>query len=276
MTVAARLQPDQRPELWNHHVSVYEAVFEPLTDAFARRALDRLGLRAGDRLLDVAAGSGGAALLAAARGVEVVAVDASPAMVARIRERAAAAATGRVRAELGDGMALALPDASFDAAISVFGVVLFADAARGLREMRRTLRPGGRAAVVTWTEPERYELVARLIDAVASVRGPPPAPPAPPAQLRFREEAAFRALFAEAGLRVVEVTRVEEYLSAPSARWLGQRIGFAPGMAAMMESLGTDRERVMEAFVAALERDRGAGEVALPAVAFVGTGEKPS
>lgn len=275
MTLAARLQPDQRPELWDDHVAVYEVAFEPLTSAFARHALDRLGLGPGERLLDVAAGSGGAALIAAARGVEVLAVDASPRMVTRIRERAAAASFGsRISAKVKDGMALALPDASFDAAISVFGVVLFPDAASGLREIQRTLKSGGRVAVVTWTDPERYELAQRLIAAIAAVRGPQPPPSTLPAQLRFREEAAFRALFAEANLRVEDVIRVEEPLCLPSARWIAERVGFAPGMAAMVNSLGADRERVMETFVAALERDRGTGEVALPAVAFVGIGEK--
>src|SRR5918994_288459 len=110
------LQPDQRPARWDDHVSVYETVFEPLTNSFARRALDMLGVGAGDRLLDVAAGSGGAALLAAARGADVLAVDGSAQMVERIRARAGAA-PGRVRAEIMDGMALALPDAGFDAAI---------------------------------------------------------------------------------------------------------------------------------------------------------------
>src|SRR5262249_17407070 len=107
MTLAADLQPDQQPARWDDHVGVYEAVFEPFTNAFARRALDRLALRAGDRLIDVGAGSGGAALIAAARGAEVLAIDASPRMVARIRARANGAhgGAGSVRADVMNGMA---------------------------------------------------------------------------------------------------------------------------------------------------------------------------
>src|SRR3990170_685097 len=126
MSRSVSLQPDQQPRLWNDHVAAYEAAFEPLTNAFARCAIEHLDPSAGDRLLDVAAGSGGAALIAAARGTEVVAVDASQRMVARIRERAARAGLSeRIRAEVMDGTALGLPDASFDSAISIFGVVLF-------------------------------------------------------------------------------------------------------------------------------------------------------
>src|SRR6516164_9055819 len=108
MTLIAELQPDQQPARWDDHVAVYETVFEPLTDAFARRALDLLDVKPGDRLIDVAAGSGGAALIASARGADVVAIDASAQMVMRIRERANIhpATPDRLRAEVMDGMAL--------------------------------------------------------------------------------------------------------------------------------------------------------------------------
>jgi SAM-dependent methyltransferase len=269
------LQPDQNPERWNDHVAVYEEVFEPLTNVFGRRALDCLGLRARDRLIDIGAGAGGAALLAAAGGADVLAIDASPRMVARIAGRANGGAA-RVRAEAMDGTALALPDGSFDAAVSVFGVILFPDADLGMREIVRVLKPGGRAAIVTWTETERYELATRLLAAVATVRGPQPPPSALPAQLRFRDEAALRRLLADAGLIVSAIVRAEERWRLPSARWIAERMAFAPGMAAMLGGLGGDRTRVLEAFVAALERDQGGGEIALSAVAHIGVGEKQS
>jgi hypothetical protein len=96
-----------------------------------------------------------------------------------------------------------------------------------------------------------------------------------PAQLRFREEAEFRALLAAGNLTVEGVVRVDERLRAPSARWLAQHLEFAPGMAIWLSSLGGDRERVLDAFVKILERDQGTGEVALRAVAFIGTGRRP-
>jgi SAM-dependent methyltransferase len=257
---------------------VYEEVFEPLTNAFAGRALDHLDLSPGDRLIDVGAGAGGAALIAAARGAEVLAIDGSPPMVARIVTRANAAdgIGGRVHAEIMDGMALGLPDGSFDAAISVFGVILFPDADLGMREIARVLKPGGRAAIVTWTETERYELAARLIGAITAVRGPQPPPTSLPAQLRFRDERALRRLLTDAGLAVDTIARVEERWRVPSARWMADRIAFAPGMAAMVGALGDDRTPVLDAFVAALERDQGKGEVGLSAVAHIGVAQKPA
>src|SRR5262245_16689124 len=122
MNRVASLQPDQQPARWDSYVAVYEAVFEPLSLAFACQALDRLGVRSGDRLIDVGAGCGAGALAAAERGAEVLAVDASPRMVARIRTRANSTC-GRgaaVRAVVMDGTALALREACFDSALSVF------------------------------------------------------------------------------------------------------------------------------------------------------------
>src|SRR5262245_48078838 len=275
-SLTMELQPDQNPERWNDHVAVYEKVFEPLTNAFAVGALDHLGLAPGDRVIDVAAGAGGAALLAAGRGAEVVAIDGSPGMVQRIHERVGQTpgVAGRVRGEVMDGKALDLSDDCFDAAISVFGVILFPDADLGMREIARVLKPGGRAAIVAWTATERYELAVRLMAAVAEVRGPQPPPSSLPAQLRFRDEAALQRRLADAGVTVAAVTRMEERWRLPAARWIAVHIAFAPGMAAMVGALGADRIRVLDAFVAALEREEGRGEIALSAIDHIGIGRK--
>lgn len=274
--VTPMLQPDQQTALWDDHVAVYEAAFEPLTTAFGRAALDHLAATKGDRIIDIGAGSGGMALVAQGRGLDVLAVDASARMVARTRARADAAGNraGRIRAEIMDGAALTFPDDSFDAAISVFGVILFPDAEQGVREMTRVVKPGGRIAIVTWTETERYELAVRLMEAIAAVREPQPPPTSLPAQLRFREPAVFRDLLASAGLHVDSITRLEVQWKLPSARWIAANIAFAPGMAAMVSGLGPCRDAAMQHFVSALERDQGHGEITLSAVGQIGVGIK--
>jgi SAM-dependent methyltransferase len=277
MKLSVEPQPDQQPARWNDHVAVYEAVFEPLTNAFGRRAFERLGLKAGARLIDIGAGSGGIALMAARNGADVLAIDASQEMITRIRQRASSMqSANRIRAEVMDGMALTLPDASFDAAISVFGVILFPDAGLGMRELARVLKPGGRTAVVTWTQSDRYELRARLLGAIAAVRGPQPPPVSLPAQLRFRDEPAFRNLFEQAELMIDDIVILQEKWRLPSAQWIADRIAFAPGMTAMVGALGADRAAILDAFVTAIERDHGRGEIALTAVAHAAIAQKPS
>jgi ubiquinone/menaquinone biosynthesis C-methylase UbiE len=267
--ISAELQPDQRPDMWDDHVCVYETVFEPFTMGFAERAAATLLLGPDDRVLDVGAGSGGAAIALAARGLAVTAIDASAKMVERIRTRAAARGAA-LDVRLMDGQALTFPSASFDAALSVFGVILFPLPERGLSEMRRVVRPGGRVAVVTWTEPQSYELAAELGRALQSVWPDRPLRPLP-AQLRYRQETDFRTLFRAAGFADVKVETARSELTAPSARWLADRIAFAPGMSAVVSGLGERRAAVVEEFVRALEMRWGHGEVALGGVAFIGT-----
>jgi ubiquinone/menaquinone biosynthesis C-methylase UbiE len=264
-------QPDQQPQRWDDHVCVYETVFEPFTLQFARAAVSTLRLAAGCSVLDVGAGSGGAALAMAEQGLRVTAIDASPRMVGRILTRAAERGVS-IDAHAMDGQALQFDDATFDAALSILGLILFPDAARGLAEMRRVVRPGGRLSVVTWTQPQDYELAAELHVAIRSI-WPEQPPAALPAQLRFREQSEFRALFKSMRLAEPEITTTTARLEAPSARWLSERIGFAPGMTAMMVGLGHRAPAVVQRFTENLETRLGRGPIVLSGVAFIGTAQ---
>ncbi len=272
-TLPGALQPDQLSERWDDHVGVYELVLEPFTLTFAETAIDRLALQPASRVLDVGAGSGGAALLLAGRSMDVTAIDGSAGMIDRIRERAAAEGV-HIEAQVMDGQALTLPGASFDAALSVFGVILFPDAAKGMAEIHRVLKPGGRAAIVTWTQPEVYRVAAMLRAAMLSV-WPDMPQSSLPAQLRFKDEPNFRKLFTGAGFAEPDIEVMTALLKAPSARWLAERIAFAPGMTAMMNTLGERRSLVLSAFVEQLETEYGTAELALPAAAFIGCAAKP-
>ncbi len=267
------IEPDQRAELWSNHVSVYETVFEPFSLHFGQLAIKALQLSRGGAVLDVGAGSGGVALALARDGHRVTAIDASPGMVDRIAVRAEQAGLA-VQARVMDGQALDFADASFAAAVSVFGVILFPDAVRGLAEMRRVVRPGGRISLVTWTEPQDYELSSALRAAAQAVR-PSGQPGALPAQLRFRERTACEALFHAAGLGEVEIGVHTALLQAPSARWLAERLQFAPGMQAFLQGLGGDSPAVISRFVADVETRQGMGEVRFSGKAFVARATVP-
>jgi demethylmenaquinone methyltransferase/2-methoxy-6-polyprenyl-1,4-benzoquinol methylase len=122
-----------------------------------RRAADLAALAPGDRALDVATGTGDLALELADRvapGGEVVGVDFSE----RMLELAQAKGGNRVRFESGNALALAFPDGAFDAATVGFGARNFSDLERGLSEMARVVRPGGRVVVLEITTPRRPPL----------------------------------------------------------------------------------------------------------------------
>lgn len=262
-------EPDQQPHRWDDHVTFYEDVFEPLTQTFAVAAIEALSLEPQSHVLDSGAGTGGAALELARRGHRVAAIDASKAMVRRAKERASS--EGLVIESLTmDGQSLSFRNASFDAALSVLGVILFPDAVRGLSELHRTVRPGGRIALITWTAPEAYELIGELRAAALSVLGSLPPRPLP-AQLRFKEKEQFQALFAAAELPPAEISEVVGELMAPSPAWLAERLAFAPGMAALLDGFGGARAEVVTAFRQRLEATRGSGGISLLARAYLGS-----
>jgi phosphatidylethanolamine/phosphatidyl-N-methylethanolamine N-methyltransferase len=134
-----------------------------------RRSIALLALAPGERVLVVGAGTG-ADLPFIPAGVEVVAGDITPAMVERIRRKAAR--LGRpVRAEVMDGQALPLPDAAFDAVVLHLIVAVIPDPAACLREAARVLRPGGRAVVLDKfvADDRTPSLARRAADVVARV-----------------------------------------------------------------------------------------------------------
>jgi len=130
-----------------------------------RRATDLAELSPGSRALDVATGTGDLALELATRvgaGGEVVGVDFSERMLELARDKAQARAASLggagVRFETGNALALAYPDGEFDAATVGFGARNFSDLGRGLSEMGRVVRPGGRVVVLEITTPRRPPL----------------------------------------------------------------------------------------------------------------------
>ncbi len=111
-------------------------------------------VHAGERVLDVAAGSGNAALAAARRGARVTALDISERALTLARRRAELEAL-TVETLVADAQELPVEDASFDVVISTFGVMFAADAGRAAGELLRICRPGGRIALANWT-PDGY------------------------------------------------------------------------------------------------------------------------
>jgi len=127
-------------------------------------------VRAGERVLDVAAGNGNATLAAARRFAEVTSSDYVPALLDKGRERARAEGLA-VHFEVADAETLPFDDASFDVVLSTFGAMFAPDHGRCAREMLRVLRPGGRIGLANWT-PDGF--IGRLFKVVGA-HVPPPA-----------------------------------------------------------------------------------------------------
>ena len=126
-------------------------------------------VRAGEHVLDVAAGNGNATLAAARRFAHVTSTDYVPALLDKGRERAKAEALP-VSFQVADAEALPFGDASFDVVLSTFGVMFAPDQARAAREMLRVVKPGGRIGLANWT-PEGF--IGRLFKLIGAFVPPP-------------------------------------------------------------------------------------------------------
>jgi SAM-dependent methyltransferase len=134
-------------------------------------------VRAGDRVLDVGAGTGALALQAAALGARVTAIDLSSAMVARLSQRLAP--YPECKALVMDGQALTFEDGTFDAAFSVMSTTLFPKWGAGLDEAARVVRPGGWLGIVHWANPEGADIFTILSRALQKLPLPTGSPDAP-------------------------------------------------------------------------------------------------
>ena len=139
------------------------------------RLCEPIDLRAGSKVLDVAAGNGNATLAAARRFCEVTSTDYVPASSSTVA-RAPPPSGLEIAFRVEDAEALPFPDASFDVVLSTFGVMFTADHAKAAPEMLRVCRPGGTIAMANWT-PEGFigqvfKTIGRHLPAAAGAKSP--------------------------------------------------------------------------------------------------------
>jgi ubiquinone/menaquinone biosynthesis C-methylase UbiE len=184
---------------------VYDEQFVPaLFSQWGPVLCDAANIRPGQRVLDVACGTGALTVAAVSRvspGGAVIGLDANPEMLAVARRKHA-------DIEWRDGRAEALPfaDASFDAVMSQFGLMFFDDRAAALREMQRVLRPGGHMAVAVCGALERspgYAALAALLERLFGQR----VADAFRAPFVLGDAAALRALCGDAGIAGANVVQ---------------------------------------------------------------------
>jgi ubiquinone/menaquinone biosynthesis C-methylase UbiE len=223
MDTTPRLTPAQAYEAYYG-----PAIFQPLTQV----VLGHLAPRHGERVLDVACGTGIVARAVAARvGADgmVVGVDVNPGMldVARVEaERAGAAITWHEA----DGMALPLPDASFDAVVCQQGLQFFPDRAAGVTQMRRVLVDGGRAVVATWFGIDEHPLYRALADAELphlSASGLPATWEDLTAPFSLGDRTELADLLRDAGFRSVEIQTTTVAARFPDADRFVERMEYA-------------------------------------------------
>jgi SAM-dependent methyltransferase len=238
-------------EGWSHF-----APLEIWTTQAAAQLLRHARVSAGQRVLDVACGTGPVAITAARRGARVSGLDLTPDLLARAREHAAIAGVD-VDFREGDVEALPFDDATFDVVVSQFGHMFAPRPDVAIGEMLRVLKPGGTIAFSTWP-PELF--VARIFALVARYVPPPPIDAPPPGL--WGEPAIVRERLGDA-VRDLVFTRATMFVSSLSPQHSRMNFERTAGPVVKLVAALTERDperlerfrRELEALVEMYEED---------------------
>jgi ubiquinone/menaquinone biosynthesis C-methylase UbiE len=211
-------------EQWNKAADDWHKWMDTLSDWIApvtTNMFDLANIDSGHRVLDVAAGDGDQSMMAAKRvGDEgyVLATDLSANLVNIIRENAAAAGLSNLEAQEMNGENLeAIADDSFDIVISRLGLMLFPNPLKGLKEMHRVLKPGGRKVALVFTTPDNSPcLSGPAMIAMRHAQMPPPQP-GQPGLFALGAPGMLEKKFQEAGFQNVETRIISTLLTMDSA-----------------------------------------------------------
>jgi len=147
------------------------------------------GIRSGERVLDVACGTGNTAVMARARGAVVTGLDLTPELLEVARKRAAQEGYDDITWKVGDAATLPFPDGSFDVVVSSCGLMFAPDQQQVADEVARVTRRGGRIAIQAWT---REGGVGRMFKVTGAYVPPPAGVPSP---FEWGDEDKVKALF---------------------------------------------------------------------------------
>ena len=274
----AQEREDTRPA-WDKIAPGYDKTNTPTQMWLGNESLRRAELRPGTQFLDVAAGSGALSIPAARLGAQVLATDQSSVMLELLRARAGQEGLN-IDTRVMDGHALEVDDNSFDTVGSQFGVMLFPDMPKGISEMVRVARPGGRVLMNVYGDPHKIEFLGFLVGAIRSVRpdftGPPMDPPPLPFQLQDPDR--LRNEFATTGLKDIKVETITETTEFRTGKDLWEWLVWSNPIVEMVLGsldLADDERGVIQQALDRMVRDRagvgGAAKLTNPINIGIGT-----
>lgn len=217
--------------------------------------VDALALQPGDRVLELAAGPGDTGFMAAeliAPGGKLICSDGAEAMLDVARARAQAQGVRNVEFKQLDLEWIDLPTADVDAVLCRWGIMLVVDPEAAAREIRRVLRPGGRAALAVWDVAERNPWTTIPGDAMRALGHLAPADPHQPGMFTLAADGALAELLQGAGLVDVKIAAVEmERRFDTLDEYLAETLEMATSLRSAYEALDDAQRAEVRARIAA-------------------------
>jgi ubiquinone/menaquinone biosynthesis C-methylase UbiE len=209
---------DKAAEGWSRHSSLVNSWLHDVTDAMMSSA----GIAAGGRVLDVAAGAGGQTIDIAKRvgpSGAVLATYISARILGLASKNAAAAGVTNVTTQIADAQSLGLAGAGFDAAVSRLGLMFCLQPLLALQQMAAAIRPGGRLAVVVFSQPQTNPCVAILMTTALRHAGRTATSPFDPGTLfSLGKPGVLAGLLEAAGFSDIQVEPFAAPMHLPSSR----------------------------------------------------------
>jgi ubiquinone/menaquinone biosynthesis C-methylase UbiE len=197
--------PMSAPEPWTLVAEGYVTDTQPVFEQYCRKALELVGYQGSGKVLDVACGPGTLSLLIQREAGEIHGIDFSPGMLDCFNREIAGRGIANIKTYYMDGQNLEFGDGEFDWAFSMFGLMFFPDRGKGFREMLRTLKPGGRAAITAWAPVSDSTAMQKMFGAMQAAF--PRKPEANSAKvLNLEDPDNFRAEMQQAGFTGVIIT----------------------------------------------------------------------
>lgn len=271
---------DQVASAWGQHADFQERRAAALT----LRMLAASDPQPGDRVLELACGTGGTGLAAAtlvAPDGEVVLSDGSPEMVAVAAERVAADTSvppGLVQTRVLDLCKIEEPDAAFDVVLCREGLMFVPDPAQAAAEINRVLRPGGRLAVSVWGPPQRNPWLSTVFAAVHP--SPPgtnaPSGPTGPGPFALADTQRLTAVLAAGGFGDVTVDEVDVPMRDPDAdAWWTRTTALAGPLHAALAAMSPhERAATRERAMTATAPFRTSNGLDMPGLALLATARR--
>ncbi|MFW5973208.1 MAG: class I SAM-dependent methyltransferase [Bacteroidota bacterium] len=259
---------------WDKAAPVYEEAWQDPLQHTQERLLELADLQPGERVLDIACGTGLVTFPAAERvghDGAVTAVDLSDSMVAAVEEKSRQNGFGRIEARQMDAESLSFDDASFDVVLCSLGLMYVPDPTAAVREMYRVLAPGGRTVTAVWGHRDRcgwaeiFPIIDRRVKSEVC-----------PLFFQLGTGGALEYAFETAGFEHIEMERFSKPLhfdspeTACEAAFLG-----GPVALAWHKLDDTNRETARQEYLASIEPHRNGDGYAIPGEFVVLAGRKP-
>lgn len=230
--------------VWSSGGDAYNTISQQIASALAH-CVERLAPQPGERILDLATGTGWTSRLVARRGATVIGADFAADVLASARALAQAENLN-ITYEIGDAEKLTYPDRHFDAVVSTFGVMFVSHPEAAAAEIARVVRPGGRLALTTWTTDSS---VFEMFQVMRPFMPPPPTPP-PPSPFAWGSRDRLKELFGAAFDLRFEDGNTVYYGRDGQAAWQAFVTGYGPTKALAASLDEARRAELRQAFAA--------------------------